>query len=551
MSNKQKIPTNSFLADVEKIAPEIWFFLHQKLDSLSQSSIKFPEALDKKEIFDFFNQTSKYTFIALDKLSDEDKSKLAENKICLKSLQSMFTDSGENEQNLIQNFSGFEKHQITKHSTGLIRPFQNSIVETNYVYSICPERKTILRSNLSFFIQLQSWPYIFYRFEGKSTFYLITGAWTGSKIAIYYPISELVIKVVNTLQGNSKTIEALLNKLKGKIVYEWKKYYYYCVNNNPKELANIIHYTRHLGHTFYADYAGLQYLQSNQFLNNINKLFVGEYNLVKIEKLFSELDKSQIIYSNSEDLFSKSLTENSFLVRSTSFFMSDELVTRFKNYASSSCSSNVKEESSVLTNCYPVVWINIRVNSRVWISQGVGLARVIKKLQQKHAKTAVIFDGWTSLEATGLSSLSSQEKAFIEKELAIVDKIKSLEPNVIYKSVIGTTVADKLEWLKLADFYIIPYGSAHAFAYLYQIPGIVYSSRPHAANNKIQKQATSAHQSLVSPIVVSAEKSQIDENLIGSITDNSALAKMGAYNEDFECDADKIYEECMSIIRER
>lgn len=548
MSNKQKIPTNSFLADVEKIAPEIWFFLHQKLDSLSQSSIKFPEALDKKEIFDFFNQTSKYTFIALDKLTDEDKSKLAENKISLKSLQSVFTDSVANEQNLIHNFSEFEKHQITENPRGSIRPFQKSIVETNYIYSICPESQTILRSNLSFFVQLGSWPYIFYRFEGKSTFYLITGAWTGTKIAIYYPTSELVIKVVDTLQGNSITIKALLNKLKGKTVYEWKKYYFYCVNNNPKNLGHIINYTRHLGHAFYADYAGLQYLQSNHLLNHINKVFVGEYSLAKIEKLFSELDKSKIVFSNSEDLFSKSLAENCFLVRSTSFFISDELVKTLKDYASSSCSSSFKEESSVLANCYPLVWINVRANSRVWISQDVGLARVIKKLQQKYPQMAVIFDGWTSLEET---ELSPQEKAFIEKELGIVDQIKSLEPKVIYKSVIGTTVADKLEWLKLVDFYIIPYGSAHAFAYLYQIPGIVYSSRAHAANNKIQKQATSAHQSLVSPIVVSAEKSQIDENLIGSITSNSALAKMGAYNEDFECDADKIYEECMSIIRER
>jgi len=545
--NVHRLQQEQLDVDIDKIVPTIWCWLHQSLEFLSKNSPEFPEVLDRKEIFDFVNQNTNYKFIALDKLTDKDKNQLLENQISLDSFKYLFEDSDINEQNLIHNFIGLENHQLTKNPINSIRNFQKSIIETNYIYSICPETKKAIRSNLSFFIQLEQWPYILYRFEGKHTFYLIVGAWTGTKIAVYYPHSNLVIKVVNTLQGNNLVLEPLLNTLKVKIICNWKKYYCYCTNANPKKLAAIVNYTQHIGHAFMADYAGLQYLKSNQLLNSLDQLFVGEYNLVKIEKFFHEVDKSKIVYSHSEDLFCKSLTENSFLVRVTSYFISDELAERFKNYASLSCSNNIREEFSSFADCYPIIWINLRVNNRFWISQDIGLAKVIKQLQQNYPKLAVIFDGWTSLEE---ASLATHEKDFMEKQIVLVDKIQSLVPDMIFKSVIGDTVADKFEWLKLVDFYITPYGGGLIFPAVYNPPGIIYSSSGHTANNKISREFSNVRQNCISlPIIVSGDGT-LNVNLMNSITNNTDLIKASptAYSQNFECDPEKIYQECLSII---
>lgn len=66
---------------------------------------------------------------------------------------------------------------------------QQSIIQTGYVYAVCPWSGRILRSQESFCY----FPWIFYRFVGNEVFYLIVGDWFSSKQCIYVPRLEIII----------------------------------------------------------------------------------------------------------------------------------------------------------------------------------------------------------------------------------------------------------------------------------------------------------------------------------------------------------------------
>ncbi len=154
-------------------------------------------------------------------LTDEDILFMENNGLSVVNLKLMRLDSIALEEFYINNYSvGENKVELTKKS---IRKnggktftwgemnhknnFQHTIVETGYIYILCPFSGKVLKSN---HCQLTLGG-IFYRFEGVQIFYLFAHSWSGALYGVYFPAIETVIKLKSGFETN---VVNLINSLK-------------------------------------------------------------------------------------------------------------------------------------------------------------------------------------------------------------------------------------------------------------------------------------------------------------------------------------------------
>lgn len=108
---------------------------------------------------------------------------------------------------------------------------------------------------------------------------------------------------------------------------------------------------------------------------------------------------------------------------------------------------------------FPVVWVGISSQKRVWAEQESGLANIINRVADCFPACAVIFDGWTSpLRA------SMQDIAETESDRKLAARIREAIPEHVHcESVIGATSAEKILFACAADCYVTNWlqGSLH------------------------------------------------------------------------------------------
>ncbi|MEY3866721.1 MAG: hypothetical protein RLZZ338_612 [Cyanobacteriota bacterium] len=530
--DQEKFPDRGSIYEI------LWKNLNQlgKIDDISEP---IPT---KAEAEAYFEKNSNYTIIDINNLTEEDKILLNNYGISLANLQLIRKDDINLEEIYINSFNPTPKVKLSRKYIETVSELWSisqtnacckAMVETSYIYSICPFSGIIVKSNQSFYVNYENWLLMHvYRFVGKEIFYLVIGNTCRGKICIYLPAKEIIIKFSpHWLVSNE--INKFINGLKFSLVSSYQKVKSYIQTEITKTLVFDIGFNKNFGHYYWNDLSGILYLQSNDILEKVEKFLVGDKDFFNVEGVFPEIPSHKITkLANTDELFQTILDNNYFAVQVNDLFMSQELADRVTQFSLKKCSENPEflEEVEMAKKHFPLLCLQLR-SSRTWVSQVEGNANIIKKLAEDFPNLGVVFDGWCRLEVG-----DSNSELMITKDQDIMNQIIALiPPNIKTYCSIGRTTAEEVVFAHAIDVYSATLGSGMTrLMWIATKPGVIHS---HTVWRDMDWCKDSVKSSLIRENVIPS--TWVHRNYIVDLPDTN-----------YDCDWSAIYEEIVKIVRE-
>ena len=511
-----------------EIYERIWKGLNQ-LAPFQEKDINSQAEIQLEDACIYFSHTSKYTVIkmvSLTDLNESEKTILEDANFSLANLELIKQDSLALEEIYINQFQEFKgitlarknskKCDFTWNVIKMTNDFQQSIVETGYIYLVCPFTGIVLKSNCSFYIQhTPSLPMLIYQFQTTEVFYLIVGTWNGNKIGIYFPRLEIVINLSNEWSVWLSS-ENIINTFKAYAVSCFRQFKSYISNEKTKEVVAIVGNVSNLGHYFWNQISGLYYLYENDLLQKIDKFLIGPNEYLELDAIFPEIPTEKIVrLSDNNSLFRTVLENNYFALYATHSFIKDDLAKRIQTAAVNKCSQSFLENVKAAKKHFPLIWINLRSHNKAWISQVEGYANIITKIFEEYPGMAVVFDGF------------STEKVYMEQIQALIS------PNVKTYNALECQVYETLVWAGRVDTYIAVIGSGLTLVtWIANKPGVAHSDRGHYSQLVFW---LDVRENSVDPVLVPVD----------SIIDVTT----GGGWENYDCDWKVIYELVINVVK--
>jgi tetratricopeptide (TPR) repeat protein len=450
----------------------IWRWLNSG-DIVNEENIDTQLQIDLPTAKDYFDNNSKYTIVDITKpLDPADQNTLDSCKISLANLEIIKEENQALEEIYINSFQDENIIKLSKQalrkdnfkSWPLLNPkhFQQSIVETGYIYIISPFTGKILRSNQSFIHPNSGLSLSIYRFESIEVFYLITGGWSGGKICIFFPKTELIINL-SSEWGSWLSLPQLINEFKANAVSSWKHLRIYLLSKSKKKLAIVLGGINNLGHYFWNFVTGIYYLYENKQLDQIDNFLVGTHKYLDIKHIFPEIDQDKFTYlSECQDIFQIALNNNYFVVQVTDSYIKEDLANRIYQASLQKCSTEFLQVVTEAKQNFPLLWINLRGHNKSWISQVDGYANIIKKLSESYPNISILFDGFLSEQAT------------MEKIISLIP------PTVKIYNGLNLAIHETIVWAFAIDSYIAVIGSGLTLVtWIASKKGVAHSERDH------------------------------------------------------------------------
>jgi len=513
------------------ICEKIWQELHQ-LDPIDEAN-SFDEIEIKLEVVEeFFRLASKYKILTLQSLTEADNKYLEQVGLSLPSLELIGQHNWDLEEIYINSFGDSpQEHLATKINLSL--PYQQVLLETGYIYSLCPFSGKVLRSNQSFVINhyerghhdLQGF---IYRFVGSEIFYLMNGCVLGEKLLVYVPRLELIINLNAALVGFAPAEESI-NKLKSYMVSCWKQVKSY-IATEEKKVVDVVGLGFNIGHYLWQDLTGIDLIYKNGLSQNMD-IIVGDGEYFSIGEIFPEIPPhNQIHVKDVWDAFKTVLDNNYVAFRANGLFIEEKLINRLCEASFKKCEQKFLNEVEIAKQHFPLLAVQIRTSSRVWLGQAEGIANIIKSLYSDFPNLGVVFDGWS---LTGNEDSVSTSLPIIESEKAIMKEILALiPPSIDTYSAIGATTFETVTWWDRAiDLHISPLGAGLVYSlWIAGKIGVVHAST--LLLNNYRQSCTSS----------SFRESQLPQVLIP----NDCVVDAADLN--YNCDWKGIYNEVIKLI---
>jgi tetratricopeptide (TPR) repeat protein len=440
------------------IYDHIWRGLNS-LGFLDETSFYCEIDIRREAVEAYFANTSTYRIISLWDVKADDKEYLKKVDLSLVQIELTHRDQRSLEEIYMNSFLENPIEKYPQQELKNERLFQQSIIETGYIYSVCPFSGKIIRSNQSYVIGgIWPTPVHFYRFVGQEIFYLLVGDWIGDKMYIYIPSLELIIQLrhlLSNLQGAH-----LFNKFKGYMVSEWKQVLSY-LSNPHKQLGAVLGFFWNIGHYTWNDLTGIQYLYERDMLTKIDKFIVGSWEYFNVADVWPEeiIPSKRIQVEDPLNLFQTVLVNNCFTFRVTDFFIKEDMTNRITKGSYQRCSQEFLQQIEIAKQHFPLVCFQLRTHIRLWLSQVEGIANIINKLSKDYPDLGVVFDGWsrTEIDSPGDDKMIALENEEVAK---IIDRLDARTK--IYNA-IGCRTYEKVVWAQAVDTYIAPVGSGLTF----------------------------------------------------------------------------------------
>ncbi len=534
----QKIPRLQLSSN--KIYDLIWKGLNELIPFDTEHPY-YPSKIDQKASYEYFVDNTQYTVINFWNLSNSDRLFLQNLGLSIDNIGLMKKENIALEEIYINSFDdhqGFQFSRKVKRYPKMSRYFQwdkainlqQSIVETGFIYSVCPFTGKILRSNQSFYVE----QFLLYRFVGQEVFYLMFGEWMGSKQCIYLPSQELII----TLDNFPMTyFTNLINSFKSYSVSNWQNFKVY-ISPGLKNICAVVGIFQNVGHYIWNELSGIYYCDKNETINNIDKFLVGSYEHILIDDIFPNIPSDKIIRLDScnEIIFKNILENNLFAVRLIDTFIEKELAKKIYHISVRKCSQDFLEKVESAKNHFPLLWITLRNYKRTWCSQIEGTANIIKSLHTNFPNLAVVFDGWSVPEREKGDASNETQIQALEKD-CLQPILNLLPPEIKTYSTIGHPIYETIVWAEAIDLYAVPFGTGMTFVtWIASKPGVGHGNK--AYYDAVEDSFSPVYrENAVPPVLISKEYITEDENNPDATTRN------------YDCDWQVIYNELMQILQ--
>lgn len=482
----------NLLHQCQDIYLHIWNIIDKSnLDIFEQDNLCYPTNIHQGAVMKYFTQTSQYKVIELNSLTPEDRLFLENQKISLEKLKLInIKDNAKQQEQYLQSFNCYSKI-LPQNPKNNWYVFQEAMVDTGYIYLICPISGRILRSNQSFVLYGQIF---IYRFVGEQVFYLITHNPDSRKYLIYFPNIELIILLGPAPRGPEPT--ELVNKWKSLAVTDWQKVIANINHKGKKEIVLTHGWMGSTAHHFLNDLTGIQGLLQTGRLEKVDKFLVGPFEYYgQLEIIFPEIPADKIIRFSDTNcmntplvpkLIELVLEKHYFALKAGKNFITEDLANRVYQMALKKCTPSFLNQVEAAKSHFPLLFITIRTHNRTWISQVAGIANIINQLLPDFPNLGVVFDGISFLDKDGEKLIPNErEKAMLESNQSLLKEIVKLLPKNfvnLYDS-IGCLMCESIVWAKTADCYISPFGGGLAkLTYIANKPGIIHTNHYFSRN---------------------------------------------------------------------
>ena len=536
----QNIP-NILLSNDQKTYDLIWDELNELRPINTVVNLYYPSEISLNAAYEYFANSIQYTVVNLWSLNDSDRLLLENLGLSIENLGLIKQDNITLEEIYINSFDdrqGFQLSRKVKRHPKMSRYYQwdkainlqQSIVETGFVYSVCPFTGKILRSNQSFYVE----PFILYRFVGKEVFYLMYGDWMGSKQCIYLPSQELIIALD---QFPTTDFIGLINMFKTYSISNWQKIKSY-ISPNKKKICAVVGIFN-VGHYVWNELSGIYYLGKNETINNVDNFLVSCYEHILIDDIFPSIPSGKIIRLNigNEVIFQNIIENNLFAVRLIDTFIEEELAKQIYQTSLRKCTQNFLEQVEIAKNHFPLLWITLRNYKRTWSSQIEGTANIIKSLHTHFPNLAVVFDGWSVPERDKEDASNQTHIKALEKD-CLQPILNLLPPEITTYSTIGHPIYETIVWAEAIDLYSVPLGTGMTFVtWIASKPGVGHGTKDYYG--PVEDSFSPVYrENAVPPVLVSKEYiTEDNKNNPDPMTRN------------YDCDWQVIYNELMQILQ--
>lgn len=512
-----------------------WHSLNQpSMDRIETLDIHEKDEIDSVAAEEYFIQTSPYRVMSIDSLTKNDQEFLNINGFSLDQLNLIRQENLEYTETDGSKFINCipDHNLLSVDFSWCSLAHQRSILETGYIYSPCPKKGGIIKSNQSFYIFYGLVkPVYCYRFVGDEVFYLIIGGTGGSKLFIYIPRLELIIR----FREVNISPEVVINKLKTYCVTFFNQVSFYITDDSKKDIALIVGDLKNIGHHIWNELSAIQNMCDTGIINKISKVFIGVHEFLNIEDIFPELSGKVVRCSTEIEFFRLLIEKNYISVRVTGKLIQHKLADRIYKTSVQKCDNEFIELVKQVENQhFPLLWIQVR-NFRVkWLSQVEGLASLIRQLSDDFPNLGVVFDGWSLPERQEHRGIVVSK---IRKEKSCMENIINLLPEGIgIYSTIGDPIYKTIVWAYAVSLYVVPMGSGIALIrWIANKRGVVYGNKSYFNLFEVQMNSLNSHRENCAPLI-SVPLSYIRE------------VKPGYPESDYDLDWKVLYEEVMNIL---
>lgn len=516
-----------------KIYEDIWKGLNQ-LEYIEEDNPDYLTEIEPESAFKYFQLASTYKVVSLQSLTEDDKNYLENIGLSLANVELIAQDNFPLQEMYVNSFDAPNKQILP--NINLTAPYQQVLVEHGYIYSVCPFSGKVIRSNQSFVINHQDIGHhdlqgFIYRFVGREIFYLMYGCTMGEKLLIYFPNRELIINLVQGLIPFARS-EQSINKFKAYIVSYRQQVKSY-LEHEEKKVVNVVGLGFNLGHYLWQELTALDNLSKNGILSKIHKILIGPGEYFSIGDIFPEISPEKMTQIKDVwDVFKTVVDNNYVAFRANASFIEEQLINRIGEVSVKKCTQDFLTEVETAKKHFPLLGVQIRTSSRVWLGQAEGIANIIKSLYSDFPNLGVVFDGWS---LTGNEDSLSINWSIIESEKAVMEEILSLIPPTIntYNAIGATTYETVVWWTQAIDVGITPLGAGVTFSlWIANNPNvIVHAATPFLNWCADEIKTSKSRENLKSQILVPKE----------SIVD--------ANNYNYDCDWEVIYKEVLKLIQ--
>ncbi|MEP6486750.1 tetratricopeptide repeat protein [Microcoleus vaginatus GB2-A3] len=487
--------------------------------------------IQQEKVEDYFRLASRYKVITLQSLTEDDKKYLENVGLSLPNLELIAQNNFALEKIYIKSFSDSPKH--LHEPLRLTLPYQQVLVETGYVYAVCPFSDKIVRSNQSFVINhyevghhdLQGF---IYRFASSEIFYLMTGCPLGEKMLVYVPRLELIINLNPALVGLARPVESI-NKFKSYMVSCWQQVLQY-ISTEAKQVIDVIGLGFNIGHYLWQDLVGLHLLIKPEIQQKIDKILIGPGDYFSCREVFPEIAAEKFIEVEDVGEVFKTVLDNNYVAfRANGLLIEEQLANKVCEVAVKKCSRDLLAQVEQATKHFPLLSFQIRLNSRIWRGQVEGIANIIESLYSDFPNLGVLFDGWS---VTGTEDSHSSSWSIIQKEKAMMAEIIAQIPSAINTyTAIGSTTYETVVWNQAIDLSIITIGAGIMYtSWIANKPGVVHG-----------------HTVVLDRHGYQVTTSQVRENIVPQVLIPKEFV-VDYPNFDYDCDWKGIYTEVIKII---
>ncbi len=452
----------------EKFYDRIWNKFNS-VDSVKDFNPNCPTKFNREAVTGHFMVNSEYKVIHLDSLTDEDRVFLENVNLSPGKLELL--KQTVHPKDVYKNFEVEEKLNLTK--TGIA-------VSTGYLYSACPRTDKIVRSDrsLCFNTEVMIYAYRFVGGDGEVFYIFGDGGMRFVRACAYFPRLELVVKLERyDWSGHAKEIQKLINWFKGHVVSDWGLVKSYLSNQQPKGVA-IIFGLYVIGHNLWNEYTGVHSLYEAGILDKVEGFLIGPKDFFNIESVYPEIPAEKIKRVPLDKIWETILANNYCVLPVFDIIVREGLARKIYESSRRRSSPAVLQEVEIAKKQFPLLWFNLRVHRRFWVSQIEGIANIVNRLYEDFPNLGVVFDGWSRIKIGDKVVEDKEAEEAIARDNKVVEQILALlKPNIPTYNTIGCMTYESVVWAYNIDVFIGPYSSGLVYVtWIANKPGVVHGN---------------------------------------------------------------------------